>query len=135
MATILYNDRINTHRHMQQLSKQLDEAPSEAAVKELAELRIRNLQAFAELRSLSDKGHFLFKHILLTGRTELAELSQLYRRNPEEFLHQHKLTADNVRRYRSYLNSPKRADRRDRDQSQLDYYERRKRLFLEVIEH
>ena len=44
---------------MKQLDKELSEKPTSEAVAMMAELRIRNLQAFDELRSCNDKGRFL----------------------------------------------------------------------------
>jgi hypothetical protein len=51
MATILYNDRILSYRKLKQLDEQLDTTPTARSVMEMAETRIRNLQAFAELQS------------------------------------------------------------------------------------
>ena len=49
MATVIYNDRINTWRKMKKLDEVLDKKPKERDVAAMAELRIRNLQAFEEL--------------------------------------------------------------------------------------
>ena len=46
MATVLYNDRINTYRKMKQLDELLEKERNAQAVADMAELRIRNLQAF-----------------------------------------------------------------------------------------
>ena len=96
MATVLYNDRINTWRRMKQLDEQLDSDPTESAVMEMAELRVRNLQAFDELQSLNDTGKFLFRHPLLSGRSELSQLAGLLAQNPSEFLRQHRNVLDNT---------------------------------------
>lgn len=133
-ATILYNDRINNWRRMKQLDEQLDKNPTEEAVKELAELRIRNLQAFGELQSFNDTGKFKYIHPLLSSKSELSKLIDLFRRDPAEFLHQHKLTIDNVRRYRSYLKRSDRKDRRKTDREYLDRHQERERLFRLVLE-
>ncbi len=119
---------------MTQLDEQLDREPTEAAVKEMAELRIRNLQAFDELRSFNDTGKFLNKHPLLSSRSELSKLIDLFRRDPAEFLHQHKLTEDNVKRYRSYLKRSDRKDRRAADREALARHQERQRLFKMVLE-
>lgn len=119
---------------MTQLDEQLDKEPSEAAVKELAELRIRNLQAFDELRSFNDTGKFLNKHPLLYSRSELSKLTDLFRRDPAEFLHQHKLTEDNIKRYRSYLKRSDRKDHRSADREALARHQERQRLFKLVLE-
>ena len=57
---------------MKQLDELLETKPTEEAVKEMAELRIRNLQAFDELQSFNDTGKFLCKHPLLAGRSEIS---------------------------------------------------------------
>lgn len=133
-ATLLYNDRINTFRKLKQLDKQLDEHPTPEAVAAMAELRIRNLQAFAELQSLNDTGRFLCRHPLLFARSELAELSRLLKADPTEFLRRHKNVLDNIRRYRSFLKRADRADRRRQDQELLDRHQERDRLFRLVME-
>lgn len=119
---------------MTQLDEQLDKEPTEAAVKELAELRIRNLQAFDELRSFNDTGKFLNRHPLLSSRSELSKLVELFRQDPAEFLHQHKLTEDNIKRYRSYLKRSDRKDRRAADREALARHQERNRLFKMVLE-
>ena len=119
---------------MTQLDEQLDREPTEAAVKEMAELRIRNLQAFDELRSFNDTGKFLNRHPLLSSRSELSKLVELFRRDPAEFLHQHKLTEDNIKRYRSYLKRSDRKDRRAADREALARHQERQRLFKMVLE-
>ena len=82
MATVLYNDRINTYRKMKQLDELLEKERNAQAVADMAELRIRNLQAFAELQSFNDTGKFLCKHPLLFGRSEIAELMKLLKADP-----------------------------------------------------
>ena len=86
MATVIYNDRINTWRQMKQLDEVLDKNPTAQAVADMAELRIRNNQAFAELQSFNDTGKFLCKHPILFGRSEIAQLIKLLRSDPAEFL-------------------------------------------------
>lgn len=119
---------------MKQLDEQLDKDPTEAAVKELAELRIRNLQAFDELRSFNDTGKFRNDHPLLSSRSEFSKLLDLFRRDPTEFLHQHKLVLDNVRRYQSYLKRKDRKDKRANDRDNLSRHQEKERLFRMVLE-
>ena len=121
MATVLYNDRINTYRKMKQLDELLEKERNAQAVADMAELRIRNLQAFAELQSFNDTGKFLCKHPLLFGRSEIAELMKLLKADPAEFLRQHKNVLDNIKRYRSYI---KRTDRKNRRADDLKNLER-----------
>ena len=134
MATVLYNDRINTWRKMKQLDELLETKPTAQAVAEMAELRIRNLQAFAELQSFNDTGKFLCKHPILYGRSEIARLIRLLKADPAEFLRQHKNVLDNIKRYRSYLKRRERKDHRQQDRQNLERHQERERLFKMVLE-
>ena len=134
MATVLYNDRINTYRKMKQLDELLEKERNAQAVADMAELRIRNLQAFAELQSFNDTGKFLCKHPLLFGRSEIAELMKLLKADPAEFLRQHKNVLDNIKRYRSYIKRSDRKNRRADDLKNLERHRERKKLFKMVLE-
>ena len=134
MATVLYNDRINTYRKMKQLDELLEKERNAQAVADMAELRIRNLQAFAELQSFNDTGKFLCKHPLLFGRSEIAELMKLLKADPAEFLRQHKNVLDNMKRYRSYIKRTDRKNRRTDDLKNLERHREREKLFKMVLE-
>lgn len=134
MATVLYNDRINTYRKMKQLDELLEKERNAQAVADMAELRIRNLQAFAELQSFNDTGKFLCKHPLLFGRSEIAELMKLLKTDPAEFLHRHKNVLDNIKRYRSYIKRTDRKNRRTDDLKNLERHREREKLFKMVLE-
>jgi len=134
MATVLYNDRINTYRKMKQLDELLEKERNAQAVADMAELRIRNLQAFAELQSFNDTGKFLCKHPLLFGRSEIAELMKLLKADPAEFLRQHKNVLDNIKRYRSYIKRTDRKNRRTDDLKNLERHREREKLFKMVLE-
>ncbi|MCK6143348.1 hypothetical protein [Prevotella intermedia] len=134
MATVLYNDRINTWRKMKQLDELLEKERNAQAVADMAETRIRNLQAFAELQSFNDTGKFLCKHPLLFGRSEIAELMKLLKSDPAEFLRQHKNVLDNIKRYRSYLKREDRKNRRSDDLKNLERHREREKLFKMVLE-
>lgn len=134
MATVLYNDRINTWRKMKQLDELLEKERNAQAVADMAELRIRNLQAFAELQSFNDTGKFLCKHPLLFGRSEIAELMKLLKTDPAEFLRQHKNVLDNIKRYRSYIKRTDRKNRRADDLKNLERHREREKLFKMVLE-
>ena len=134
MATVIYNDRVNTWRKMKQLDELLETAPTAQAVAEMAELRIRNLQAFAELQSFNDTGKFLCKHPILFGRSEIAQLIKLLKADPAEFLRRHKNVLDNIKRYRSYLKRNDRKVNRDTDRNNLERHIQRERLFKMVLE-
>lgn len=134
MATIIYNDRINTWRKMKQLDEQLETKATPQAVAEIAELRIRNLLAFDELQSFNDTGKFLNRHPLLKDRSEFAELLRLFKRDPAEFLRLHKNVLDNIKRYRSYLKREDRKDKRATDKANLQRHIERENLFKMVME-
>ena len=134
MATVIYNDRINTWRKMKQLDELLETKPTAQAVAEMAELRIRNLQAFAELQSFNDTGKFLCKHPILFGRSEIAQLIKLLRTDPAEFLRQHKNVLDNIKRYKSFVKRKDRKEKREADKRNLEKYQEKERLFKMVLE-
>lgn len=119
---------------MKQLDELLETKPTGKAVKEMAELRIRNLQAFDELQSFNDTGKFLCKHPLLAGRSEISQLRQLLHRDPSEFLRRHRNTLDSIRRYKSYLKRKDRKDRRQQDREALARHQERERLFRMILE-
>ena len=134
MATVIYNDRINTWRKMKQLDELLEKERNAQAVADMAELRIRNLQAFAELQSFNNTGKFLCNHPLLFGRSEIAQLIKLLRTDPAEFLRQHKNVLDNIKRYRSYIKRTDRKNRRADDLKNLERHREREKLFKMVLE-
>lgn len=119
---------------MVQLDELLDKAPTPEAVAQMAELRIRNLQAFDELQSYNDTGKFLNKHPLLSSRSEFAQLLSLFRRDPAEFLHRHKNVLDNIKRYKSYLKREERKNRRATDRQNLTRYQEREKMFKMILE-
>lgn len=119
---------------MTKLDKQLDDKPTARAITEMAELRIRNLQAFAELRSFNDTGKFLYKHPLISSQSEYSQLEKLLKTNPAEFLRQHKNVADNIKRYKSYLKREDRKSQRKSDKNNLQRYRDREDLFKLILE-
>ena len=134
MATVIYNDRINTWRKMKQLDVALDKKPKANDVQMMAELRIRNLLAFDELKAYNDTGKFLYKHPLIKDKSEFNELVKLFRRDPSEFLHKHKNILDNIKRYKIYLGKDERKNRRDSDRANLQRHQERERMFKMVME-
>lgn len=134
MATVIYNDRINTWRRMKELDVALDKKPKPNDVEMMAELRIRNLLAFDELKSYNDTGKFLYKHPLIKEKSEFNELVKLFRLDPSEFLRKHKNVLDNIKRYRIYLKRDDRKDRRDSDRTNLQRHQERERMFKMVME-
>lgn len=134
MATVIYNDRINTWRKMKKLDELLDKKPKANDVASMAELRIRNLQAFDELKAYNDTGKFLYKHPLLKGKSEFDELVKLFKKDPAEFLHKHKNVLDNIKRYKSYIKRDDRKDKRASDRENLQRHQERERMFKMVME-
>jgi hypothetical protein len=133
MATILYNDRILSYRKLKQLDEQLDTTPTARSVMEMAETRIRNLQAFAELQSCNTDGTFLYRHPLIIHHSEHAKLEKIFREDPSEFLRLHKCCQDNIRRYESYLKRDDRKHLRNKDKASLRRHRSRAELFKTII--
>ncbi len=119
---------------MKQLDIELDKKPSAQKVQELAECRIRNLQAFAELLNFNNSGKFLNRHPLLFGRSEFALLKKLLENNPTEFLRQHKNVLDNIKRYKCYMKRENRKDKKISDKQHLEQHQERERLFRLLLE-
>lgn len=134
MATLIYNDRVATFRKMRKLDEILDSKPRERDVLEMAELRVRNLQAFAELQSFNDTGKWLYKHPLAAGRSERAELERLRREDPDRFLQEYANCKYNVQRYTRFIKDPKRIERRDSDMKLLREHRSRAALFRTILQ-
>jgi len=133
-AVLIYNDRIATYRRMLQLDETLDADPTERDVSQMAELRIRNLQAFAELQNFNDTGLFLYKHPLIHKAKEYARLSELLMNHPEEFLLEHRRALDNISRYERYLRRKDRKDKRSSDRDLLNKHRNREAVFKLILE-
>ncbi len=135
MATIIYNERVNTWRRMKQIDERLDSKPQKRDILEMVDLYIRNQQAFSELQAFNDTGSFLYVHPLLEGRSERARLQRLMRDDPQEFLRLHRNVADSIRRYESYLKRADRQSRRAQDLENLKRYRKREGLFKSLIQN
>jgi hypothetical protein len=133
MATILYNDRIFSYRKLKQLDEQLDTTPTARSVMEMAETRIRDLQAFVELQFYNDTGTFLYRHPLILQHSERAKLEKVFKEDPAEFLRLHKCCQDNIRRYESYLKRDDRKHLRNKDKASLHRLHSRTELFKTII--
>lgn len=135
MATILYNDRVNTYRQMKVLDAELDETrPKSTKVKELAELRIRNLQCFDELQAYNDTGEFLYQHPLLVGKSQYKQLETLFQTDTAAFLRKYSNVVASVKRYRAYVKRSDRARFADSDKANLSRYLSTKELFKTIIQ-
>ncbi|MFH0760737.1 MAG: hypothetical protein V2A67_04475 [Bacteroidota bacterium] len=133
-ATILYNDRINTYREMVRLDGVIDQEPTKETVKRLAELRIRNLLCFKELGTYNGTGKFLLEHPLIKHFSLRSELENILARNPDQFLKEYRNVANNVSRYRSYLNGGK-TDKKKADswKQQLKKHQEREALMKDIL--
>ena len=119
---------------MKQLDEQLDKDPTNKAVIDIAELRIRNNLAFEELQMFNDTGKFRYKHPLITHQSERAQLIELLKKDPDEFLRRHRNVQDNIRRYESYLKRDDRKSRHAKDKEHLLRHRERESLFKAIIE-
>ena len=119
---------------MKQLDEQLDDKPTPRAVTDMAELRIRNLLAFEELQLFNDTGKFLYKHPLIVHQSERAQLENLVRNDPQEFLRRNKNVLDSIRRYESYLKRADRESRRTQDREHLRRHYEREALFKAILQ-
>ncbi len=115
------------------LDKVLDDTPTSRDIARLAELRIRNLQAFSELQAYNDSGKWRYKHPLIIHMSERFQLEELRRRNPEAFLKEYANCSLNVRRYSSYTKSEKRKNKREQDRENLQKHIERKTIFENIL--
>ncbi|MCD7937860.1 MAG: hypothetical protein LUG98_13460 [Tannerellaceae bacterium] len=119
---------------MKELDEELEQRPTPKKVRELAELRIQNLQSFSELQSFNDTGKWKYEHPLLAGHSERSQLEELRRKDPEDFLKQHSNCIKNIQRYQSYLKSPKREEKREADRKNLNKHIQRVKLFKSLLQ-
>jgi hypothetical protein len=119
---------------MVEIDKDIDNNPTPAKVQSLAELRIRNLQAFRELEEYNNTGKFLNRHPLVAHFSTRMQLQQLLKDNPDEFLEEYANTRENVKRYRSFLNNKKRTkDQNAKDKINLKKHTDREALMKEIL--
>lgn len=134
-AVIIYNDRVNTYRKMKEIDPVIDKNPTEQRIIDLAELRNRNLLAFKELKTFNDKGKWLNKHPLLRNFSIKTKYSELLRKNPTDFLAEYTNTANNVNRYKSFLNNKDRSpNQHEKDRDNLKKHYEREEIMREVLE-
>lgn len=119
---------------MKELDKVLDTAPTSGAVMQMVELRIQNLLAFTELQSYNDTGKFLYRHPLISHKSERSELEQLLKKEPQEFLRRHKCALDNIRRYEAKLKNPELADKQSKFRTLLQRHRDKELLFKTILQ-
>lgn len=119
---------------MVEIDKIIDQKPTRTLVKELAVLRIRNLQAFRELKELNDNGKFIYKHPLIVHFSLRVQLQSLYTKDPDEFMNEFARTKENVKRYSSFLNNKKRpAGQKQKDKTNLDKHLNREQVMKDIV--
>lgn len=118
---------------MKQLDEDLENDSTTDAVRDMAELRIRNLLAFEELQAFNDTATWKFKHPLIVHRSERAELVELLKTKPDEFLKRHRNVSDSIRRYVSYIKRADRIGRRTQDKEHLQRYREKDELFKSIL--
>ncbi|MFH0757339.1 MAG: hypothetical protein V2B15_08640 [Bacteroidota bacterium] len=123
------------HRKMVEIDAEIDQAPTKKMIKDLAELRNRNLLAFAELSHFNDHGTFKYEHPLIVEFSLRSELITLKKKDPGEFLNKFADARDNVKRYKSFLNNKSRIEQKKAlDRENLKKYEARVAVFKEVLQ-
>jgi len=112
----------------------IDNKPTATRVQELAELRIRNIQAFRELQNYDNTGEFLNRHPLVAHFSTRIQLQQLLKDNPDSFLEEYANCRENVKRYRSFLKNKRRsAEQKDKDKINLKKHQDRESLMKEIL--
>lgn len=118
---------------MREIDAVIDSKASKSLVKELAELRIRNLLCFRELEALNNTGKFLYKHPLIRNYSERVQLESMFREDPGRFLDEFSNARENVKRYSSFLKNKKRSqEQKEKDRQNLDKHKERKQLFIDI---
>jgi hypothetical protein len=134
-AHLIFQDRINTFKKMKAIDAVLDDKPTKEIVIQFAELRIRNEDCFRELKTLNDTGKFKFVHPLLKKFGIRAEFEKKLQVDPSGFLEEYANTRENVKRYRSFMNSEKRSsDQKTTDKANFEKHQEREKLMKEVLE-
>ena len=100
---------------MAQMDAELDTNPTPKLIINFVQISIRNKQCFRELDNLNRKGTLLMRHPLLQNFSLQQQLKTLLRNNSEKFLSEYTLTRNNIARYQSYLNNPKKGNNVQRD--------------------
>lgn len=112
----------------------IDDSPTAKMIKELAELRIRNLQAFHELEAFNKTGEFLNRHPLVAHYSTRVQLEQLLKDNPDTFLEEYANCRENVKRYRCFLNNKDRSKhQKGKDKINLKKHSEREILMKEIL--
>lgn len=117
-----------------EIDKIIDGGPTSTRVRDLAELRIRNLQAFRELDHFNSTGEYLNRHPLVAHFNKRQQLKKLLSENPDAFLEEYANCRENVKRYKSFLNNKGRSEEQKiKDKINLKKHLDREALMKEII--
>lgn len=121
---------------MKEIDAVIDSKPTVALVKELARLRIQNLDAFRELQSLNDTGEFRYIHPLIKHFSLRSELEKMLTNNPDEYLDSYARAKENVKRYSSFIKNKKRTpEQRKKDKVSLSEWNEKCELYKSILEN
>lgn len=121
---------------MKVLDLKLENSPSHEDVRDMAELRIRNLLCFKELQYLNDKGTFANEHPFLVHRIELAELKALWNADRNGFIREYNNCKVNIRRYRGRINQSDISEEdKEKYMTLLLKHQNRENIFKEIINY
>ena len=134
LALLIYEGRVQDYRTLKKLNEELDQKPTPALVREVAELRIRNNLAFRELEAFNNTGSFLYRHPLIVNHSERVRLQKLMEDDPEAFHKEFASCQANIARYSSYAKSDKRTEeQRKKDREHLKKHRDREAIFKEIF--
>lgn len=120
---------------MKEIDAVIDSEPTEYRIIDLAELRNRNLLAFKELQTFNDKGKWRNKHPLIVHYSIRTKYQELLKKDTAGFLAEFTNTANNVNRYKSFLNNKDRSpNQHDKDRENLIKHTERETILREVLE-
>lgn len=120
---------------MKDIDAVIDKEPTEQRIIDLAELRNRNIMAFKELQEYNDNGKWKNKHPLIVHHSIRQKYEDMLRKDPGEFLGEYTNTANNVNRYKSFLNNKDRSpNQHDKDRENLTKHSERETIMREVLE-
>ena len=118
---------------MKVLDTELDNSPTENSVRGMAELRIRNLLCYRELKARDDGGKYENIRPFLVRREEVAELRRLWNSDREEFMREYTNCRTNARRYRALLKRDNIADpEKEKYMTLLMKHQERELIFKEI---
>ena len=120
---------------MKEIDAVVDKEPTEQRIIDLAELYNRNRLAFNELRYFNDKGKWRNKHPLIVHHSIRSKYQDLLKEDPGGFLAEYTNTANNVNRYKSFLNNKDRSpNQKEKDRENLLKHTERETIMREVLE-